>query len=116
MKVFGERDDVDLLATELVDHLTDASTSCAHTGSNRIDVGVVGPHSDLGAVSGLTGTRLDLDDAIGNLGDLKLKQALDEPGVGSAHNDLRALWRAAHLDDVGLQPHAGVGALVGNLL
>ncbi len=36
--------------------------------------------------------------------------------MGAAHDDLRPLRRAAHLDDVGLQPCAGLGSLVGHLL
>ena len=41
---------------------------------------------------------------------------LDEPGVGAGHDDLRALRGLADLDDVGLDPGAGLGALVGHLL
>ena len=41
---------------------------------------------------------------------------LMRPGMGAAHDDLRALRRLAHLDDVGLEPRAGLGPLVGHLL
>ena len=66
--------------------------------------------------TGLAGAGLDLDDAVGDLGDLELEQALDEAGVGAAHHDLGALGGLADLDDVGLDPGAGLGALVGHLL
>ena len=85
-------------------------------GADRVDVGVVGPHGDLGAVPGLAGAGLDLDDAVGDLGHLELEEALDEARMGAAHDDLRALGGLADLDDVGLDPAAGLGTLVGDLL
>ena len=36
--------------------------------------------------------------------------------MGARHDDLRALGRAPHLDDVGLEPAVGLGPLVGHLL
>ena len=38
------------------------------------------------------------------------------PGWVRRHDDLRALGRRAHLDDVRLEPGAGLGPLVGHLL
>ena len=115
-EVLGERDDVDLLAAQLVDDHADAGAAGADAGADRVDVGVVGPDGDLGAVPGLAGAGLDLDDAVGDLGDLELEEALDEAGVGAADDDLRALGGLADLDDVGLEPAVGLGALVGHLL
>ena len=115
-EVLGERDDVDLLATELVDNHADAGAARADAGADRIDVLVVGPDGDLGAVPGLAGAGLDLHDAVGDLGDLELEQALDQPGVGATDHDLRALGGLADLDDVGLEAAVGLGALVGHLL
>ena len=66
--------------------------------------------------AGLAGAGLDLDDAVGDLGHLELEQPLDETGVGAADDDLGALGGLADLDDVGLDPGAGLGALVGHLL
>ena len=88
----------------------------ADAGADRVDVGVVRPDGDLRAVPGLAGAGLDLDDAVGDLGHLELEQPLDEAGVGAGHDDLRALGRLAHLDDVGLEPGVGLGPLVGHLL
>ena len=67
-------------------------------------------------MAGLAGAGLDLDDAVGDLGHLELEQPLDEPRVGAAHHDLRALRGLADLDDVRLHPRAGLGPLVGHLL
>ena len=84
---------------------------------DRIDVGVVRPDGDLGALPWLAGAGLDLDDAVGDLGHLELEQTPDEARDGSArHHDLGALDRPTHLDDVGLDPLAGVGTLVVDLL
>src|SRR5690606_23186183 len=88
----------------------------AHAGADRVDVGIVRPDGDLRAVTGLACARLDLDDAVGDLGDLELEEPLDEPGMGAADDDLGALRGLADLDDVGLEPGAGLGPLVGHLL
>jgi hypothetical protein len=64
-------------------------------------------------VPGLAGAGLDLDDAVGDLGHLELEQTLDEARVGAADDDLRALGGLAHLDDVGLDALARLGALEG---
>ena len=64
----------------------------------------------------LAGTGLDLDDAIGDLRDLELEEALDQAGVGPTDDDLRPLGGLADLDDVGLQARVGLGPLVRHLL
>ena len=61
----------------------------------------------------LASTGLDLDDAVGDLGHLELEQPLDEPGMRAAHDDLRALRRLAHLDDVRLDARPGSGRSYG---
>src|SRR5262245_1718384 len=114
--VVRERDDVDLLAPELVDHLSHASAARADAGTDGIDVGVVGPDRDLGAVPRLAGTRLDLDDAVGDLGHLELEQLEDQARMGARHDDLGPLGRAPDLDDVGLEPAIGLGPFVRHLL
>ena len=110
-RLVAERHDVDLLAPQFVDDLADAPTSCTDAGTHGIDVAVVGPHRDLGAMAWLTRTGLDLDGAVGDLGDLELEQLEDETRVRPRHDDLRSFGRLAHLDDVGLEPCARVRAL-----
>ena len=57
----------------------------------------------LGPMARLTGTSLDLDDPIGDLGHLELEEALDEPGMAARDDDLRTLAGLADLDDVCLE-------------
>ena len=93
-----------------------ARAAGAHAGADGVDVGVVRPHGDLGAVPWLAGRRLDLDDAGPDFGHLELEQPLDQPGVGAADHDLWAFGRLANLDDVRLEARAVLVALVGDLL
>src|SRR5262249_6995435 len=64
----------------------------------------------------LASDRLDLDDAVLDLGDLELEQLLQQPGVRPAHDDLRALRPAADLGDVRLEPFAAAVRLRRDLL
>ena len=115
VEVLGEGNDVDLLAVQLVDDHAHTPAAGAHTGADRVDVGVVGGDRDLGALPWFTGTGLDLDDAVRDLGDLEFEEALDEAGVGTRHHDLGALRAATHLDDVRLHPLAGLRTVEGDL-
>ena len=115
-RVVGERHDVDPLAPQLVGDHAHPGAPGPHAGPHRVDVGVVGPHGDLGAVARLAGRRLDLDHARGDLGHLELEEPLDQTGVGPADHDLGTLGGLADLDDVGLQAGPVLVALVGDLL
>ena len=74
---------------------------------------VLGRDGDLGAYARLSGDGADLDDAVVDLGDLKLEEPADEVGVGAGDHDGRTLAlatdgglvvvRVAHVDDDGLQ-------------
>ena len=82
-EVLAERDDVDLLAAQFVDDHADTAAAGADAGADRIDVVVVPPHGDLRAVAWFAGAGLDLDDAVGDLGNLELEQPLDQTRVGA---------------------------------
>src|SRR5690606_14730357 len=71
-------DDVDLLAVEFVHDVLDAAAADADARADRVHLRVDRGDGDLGAVPGLAGHGLDLDDALGDLGDLDLEEALDE--------------------------------------
>ena len=71
-------DDVDFLAAQFVDDVLDAAAADADAGPHGIHLGVDRGDGDLGAVSGLAGQGLDLDGALGDLGDFELEQPADE--------------------------------------
>src|SRR5205823_13936852 len=67
---FAPSDDVDPLASELVDDALDAGPLDADTGYNGIDVGFARADRHLSAVSGLARQHLDGDAQVGDLRDL----------------------------------------------
>ena len=83
-EVLAPRDDVDLLALQLLDHRLDAAALHADAGADRVDRAVVADHADLGAAARIAGGGLDLDDAVVNLGHFLREQLLHEIGVGAA--------------------------------
>src|SRR6185312_5003021 len=91
-------DDVDLLAAELADDGLHASAAGADAGAHRVDLLVAAGDRDLGAVARLPGEGLDLDGAVGDLGDLELEEAADELGAGAGQDDLRAAGRVLDLE------------------
>ena len=115
-RLLGEGDDVDLLTAQLVDDHADTRPPGADARTDGIDVGVVRPHRDLGAVARLPGHSLELHHAVADLRHLQLEEALDQARVGAADDDLGALGGLAHLDDVGLEAGVAVVVLVGHLL
>ncbi len=95
------RDDVDLLALQLVDHRLHARAAHADAGADRIDGRVAGDHRDLGARARVAGHRLDLDDAVIDLRHFLREQLDHELRVGARQENLRPRGLAAHVVDVG---------------
>ena len=83
-EVLAPRDDVDLLALQLLDDRLDAAALHADAGADRVDRAVVADDADLGAAARVAGGGLDLDDAVVNLGHFLREQLLHEVGVGAA--------------------------------
>ena len=109
--VAGPRDDVDLLALQLVDHRLDAAAAHADAGADRIDRGILGAHRDLGAAAGIAGHRHDLDDAVIDLRHFLAEQLGHEFGMGARQEDLRPTLLAADIIDIGAHPVAGAESL-----
>jgi hypothetical protein len=86
-------DDVDLLAAQLGDDHAHPRAARADARADGIDALLVADDRDLRAVAGLARDVLDLDEAVGDLGDLELEQRLDELGVAAADDDARPLRR-----------------------
>ena len=98
-EVLAPRDDVDLLALQLLDHGLDAAALHADAGADRVDRAVVADHADLGAAARIAGGGLDLDDAVVNLGHFLREQLLHEIGMRAAEEDLRPAVLAANVQD-----------------
>src|SRR5881628_3007570 len=109
-------DDVDLLATELVDDRLHAQPALTDAGAARVDPRLAGADRDLGARSGLARDADDLHLTVVDLRHLELEQALHEILVRAADHDLRPAQRAAHLDDHDLSVLADEVALVRRLI
>ncbi len=99
-------DDVDLLALELGDDGLDPAAAHADAGADGVDARIVRDHRNLGPAPGIAGDRLDLDDAVVDLGHLLGEQLGHELGVGPREEDLRPARLAAHVVDVGPHPVA----------
>ena len=99
--VLRPRDDVDLLALQLVDHRLHARAAHADAGADRIDRGVARDHRDLGARAGIAGHRLDLDDAVVDLRHFLREQLGHELRVRAREENLRPARLAPHVVDIG---------------
>ena len=85
-------------------------------GRNGVNIGVLAPHSHLGAGTGLAADGLDLHSAVKDLGHFQLEQALDKAGVGAADHDAGAALGADHVHNIDLQGLALGIDLAGHLL
>src|SRR4029077_17678666 len=106
--VVRPRDDVDLLALQLLHDGLHAAAAHADAGADRIDGAVVAQHGDLGAAAGVAGHRLDLDDVVVDLRHFLHEQLGHELRMAARQEDLRAARLLAHVEDVGA--HAVVHA------
>ena len=95
------RNDVDLLALQLVHHRLHARAAHADAGADRIDRGIARDHGDLGARSGIAGDRLDLDDAVIDFRHFLREQLGRELRMRARQEDLRAARLAPHVVDIG---------------
>src|SRR6185312_4636932 len=96
--LFRELDDVDLLAAEFADDGLHTHALHADAGADGVDVLVAGHDGDLGALARLPRNGADDDGAVVDLGDLRLKERLDQRRRGAADDDLRALGGAVYAE------------------
>ena len=109
-------DDVNLLALELIDNLTDTRSSRSDTSPNGINVVIVGGNGDLGPMTSLSRDGLDLDVPVHELRNLELKKGSDEFGMAARHDDLRTFTFAPNLENPRLDPVSAFETFVGDLL
>src|SRR5581483_2705235 len=110
------RDDVDLLAAQLGHDHAHARAARADARADRVDTLRVRLDGDLRAVARLAGDAANLDEAVGDLGDLELEERLDQLRVAPREDDLRALRSGADLGDDGLDARSLLVALAVDLL
>src|SRR5207253_2669680 len=110
------RDDVDLLAAELGHDHAHARAARADAGADRVDALGVRLDRDLRAVPRLACDAADVDEAVGDLRHLELEQRLDQLGIATGQDHLRALRAAADLRDDGLDARALLVPLAVDLL
>ena len=113
---FVPRDDVDALAGELVHYVPDARAANADAGALRVDACVVRRDRDLRAEAGLADDVLDLDDPVGDLGDLEREELLHEVRVRPREDDDDLLALLLDVQDVGADAVARAVVLVEDLL
>jgi N utilization substance protein A len=99
-------DHVDALPVEFIHNVLDADATHADAGADRIHTLLARPDGDLGAVAGLAGDRLDLDDALEDLRDFEFEEPAEEVLVRARDDDLRALGGARDLRQDDLEPLA----------
>src|SRR3954451_13743233 len=95
------RDDVDLLALQLIDDGLYARTAHADAGTDRVDGGIARNHRDFRARARIPRHRLDLDDAVIDLRHFLREQFGHELRVGAREKDLRPTRLTAHVIDKG---------------
>src|SRR5690606_13210813 len=115
-RVLGPQDDVDPLAGQLARHRLHAGAAHTDAGADGIDATIVGVHRDLGAHARIAGRRLDLEQALLDLGHLDGEQVPDELRRSPRQEKLRAPALAIDAGDVGADPVARAQVLLGNHL
>src|SRR5262249_3565253 len=113
---FAPSDDVDPLASELVDDALDAGPLDADTGHNGVDVGFARADRHLRAVSGLARQQRDRDALVGDLRDLGLEEGEEEGGMSGAEDDPGSLTELAHDQDDSTDRLVGAERLPRDLL
>ena len=114
--VVGIGNHVDALAAKFIGDHTYSATASTHARAYRIDVRVVTPDRDLGAVTRLTSGRTNLHKTRGDLWHLKLEESLHQTRVRATYDNLRTLGRLANFHDVRLESLPVLVVLVGHLL
>src|SRR5262249_30622153 len=99
-RIFGELDDVDLLAAELADDGLDSRAPHADAGADRIHVALARVDRDLGAIARFADRAANHHGAVVDFRHFLLEQLDEERGIRARQDDLRPLRVLRHgLDD-----------------
>ena len=100
--VVRPRDDVDLLALELLNHVLHANALHADASADRIHVAILRDDRDLGTRARLAGAELDLDDLLADLRDFHFEELHQIARARAREIELRTAVRQAHVREIGL--------------
>ena len=109
-------DNVDLLAGKLGDDRPYAAAALADASADGIDVLVGRPDRELGAVAGVAGDAHDLDHAVGDFGNLKPEERLEELAARTAKYHARTLRLGIDPEDDRADGVAHLVVFAGNAL
>src|SRR5690606_9363788 len=113
---FVPADNVDLLATELINNVADSAASNADARADRIDLGIDACNRQLRAEPGFARHRFDLDDTLRHFGHFGLEETANEIGVTALKNDLHLVPRIADIHHEAADAIARLKLFAGNLL
>ena len=114
--VLAPADDIDLFAAQLFHDLFHAGAMGADAGTDGVNIGVLAPHSHLGAGTSLTADGLYLHSAVIDFGHFQLKHALDQAGMGAADGHAGAALGCQNIDHINLDHLAFGKVFAGHLL
>ena len=98
-RVFGEFDDVDLLAAQLANDGLHAHALHAHAGAHAVHVAIPAHHGDLGALTGFARAAFDDHRVVVDLGNFLLEQPHHQFRRGAGNNHARVLAGLLHAAD-----------------
>ena len=107
--------DIDLFPFELLDHVLNPVAPDPHAGAHRVDIHVVGNHSDLGPPAGLPGNGLDGNDAFADFRHFRLEEIDHKIRMGPGQDNLGAGGLLKHFHHIGPHPVPPAVAFAGNL-
>ncbi len=115
LHVLVPTNDIDPFAGQLVDDILDSVAPNTNARAHAINPLIRAIDSDLGAIAGFPGTRLDLDHPVRDFGDFLFEEPLDQAGTSAAQDDLHPRALLAHVAHGGPNPLVVVVGLAGNL-
>jgi hypothetical protein len=115
-RIWRPKDNVDALAGQLIGHRGDPHATHTDAGADWVDALIVGFHRDLGAHAGVTGSRLDLQQAVIDFGNFQREQLDDELRRRSRENQLRPAGSTINTQQIGLDAIADTQVLAWNHL
>ncbi len=102
MLVFRERNNVNFLTAQFIYDLTHTRSSRSNAGSYWVNVGVVRPDSDLGAMAWFSGTSFHFDNPIADFRNFKLEKFANQSRMSARHDNLRTFGCFTNFNDVRL--------------